>query len=461
MGTITSNGVGSGIDIDGLVGRLVQAEGSARQARLAREETRFQAQLSAFGAFRSAVDQFRGALTSLRDGAVFQSRSTAVGDSTLLTASAGQSAVAGSYEVEVVRLATGPRLAAAPVPSADSVIGTGTLTIAAGPNSFTVEVTSADRTLAGIRDAINARAGGSGVSASIVTANDGARLVLNGARTGVANAIRVTQAGGDGGLAALVYDPPGGATNLTVLRSAQDAQVRIDGFAYDSPTNSVSGAITGVTLNLAKSSPPGTTTSVGITVDQSAPARAIDTFVSAYNRVLTTLRPLGDYNVETRQGGVLLGDTTLRSFLTTARGVLGATLPQGTGSASVRSISDIGITTNVDGTLKVDSAKLNSKLAADPAAVSALFGAGSTGIARRLDALVDGVSRNGGAIDARTSGLRRSIEDVTRQREALNDRLQALERRLRQQFTAMDSLVSQLRQTGSNLNAALGQLPTR
>ena len=458
MGTITTSGVGSGIDIEGLVTRLVQSEGTPKQARIANQETQLQTQLSAFGAFRSAVDQFRTAIAGLKTAATFQARTVSVGDTTRLSATAGATAVAGSYAVEVVRLATGSKLASAPVATASTAIGTGTLTIASGSTSFTVDVTSANGTLEGIRDAINARAGGSGVSATIVTANDGARLVLNGSRTGTANALRVTQSGGDGGLAALIYDPAGGTTNLSVLQAAQDAQVKVDGFTFDSPSNSVTGAITGVTLNVVKpAETPGTTTTVTIATDQSGPQNAVNSLVTAYNRIVSTLRPLGAYNAETRQGGALLGDPTLRDFMSNIRRLVGSP-SDGLAGNAFKGLSELGVTTNLDGTLRVDSTKLAAAFASDSAAVARLFTDAEGGIGTRLDRLLEGYVRSGGSLDARTQGLRKSITDLGRQREALNARLEALETRLRSQFTAMDTMVAQLRQTGQNLTASLGQL---
>lgn len=457
-GTITSSGVGSGLDLEGIVSKLVAAEGQTRQTVLARKQATVQAQISAYGSFRSAVSQLQTAVAALKDPVQFQSRTTTVADPTIYTATATGSAAAGGYDVEVVRLAAAAKLRSNPFAATTTVVGTGTLTLTLGAKSVAITIDDTNSTLAGIRDAINRATGNPGIAATLVTANDGVRLVLTGNATGAANGITVAQAGGDGGLAQIAYDPGGGTTNLTLLQAAQDAQVKVDGIAFDSPTNSVGGAIDGVTLNLLKTSATGVTTRFGVEVDRSKQQGTVGAFVAAYNQVLTGLRRLGAYDAASEQGGVLLGDPLLRNFLSTVRQQLGSPSAALAGNAFT-ALSDIGVTTNLDGTLKVDSAKLGKAFDTNADAVARLF-SGDGGIAKRLDALLTSYAGPDGLLDARTKGLQSTLTDIGKRQQALQRSLAAYEARVRAQFTAMDTLVAQLKQTGQNLVAQLDSIST-
>ena len=249
MGTVTASGIGSGLDIDGLVKQLVEAERAPRQAALDLRETRLQTRLTSYGTFRSAAEQLRSALAVLADLSKFQARSVKIGDETLFAATAGSTSVPGSYAVEVVDLAAAHKLrtAAGAFATAESVVGTGTLNVAVGGASMSLAITDANNTLAGIRDAINGGTGNPGVKATIVTGTNGVQLVLTSEETGATNTIRVTQSGGNGGLVSLVYDP-GVATALTEVQAANNAKIIVDGIEATSTTNTFANVITGVEI---------------------------------------------------------------------------------------------------------------------------------------------------------------------------------------------------------------------
>jgi flagellar hook-associated protein 2 len=455
-GTITAGGVGSGIDVDGLVTRLVAAEGSPKQAALASRQASVQAQISAYGSFRSALTQLQGALASLKDPAQFRSRSASVADDTIFSATATGDAAPGTYDIEVQRLASSAKLRSGPFAAATTVVGTGTLTLSLGTTSFAVTIDGTNSTLAGIRDAINRATDNPGISAALVTANDGLRLVLTSAATGAANAITVAQSGGDNGLAQLTYDPQSNTNGLTQLQAAEDARITVDGIDYDSASNTVTGALDGVTLTLRATTAPATPDRLTIAVDRTKPQAAVNAFVTAYNQVLTGLRRLGAYDAATKQGGTLLADPVLRGFLARVRAEVGGASAQLAGNAYTAA-ADIGVTTNLDGTLKVDATRLAAAFTDNADAVARLF-SGDGGIAKRLDAIVTTYSAAGGLLDARTQGLQTTLDDLGRRKVALERSLAAYEARLRAQFTAMDTLVAQLKQTGQNLVAQLDSL---
>jgi flagellar hook-associated protein 2 len=452
--SISAPGIGSGIDIDGLVRQLLAAEGQPATARLNQREAKLQGRLSAFGQFRSALEQLRTALGGLGDPAKFMVRTATAGNEDLLSATATADAAPGVHDIEVVRLATAHKLASAPVATAATAIGSGTLTLAVGGASFSVDIGADATSLSDIRNAINGAADNTGVTATLVTANDGVRLVLTGTATGAVNTITVTEAGGDGGLAAIAYDPGQGAAGLAELQAAGDSQVIIDGFVHDGAGNQVSDAVTGLTLRLL-SAAPGSPTTLTVGDDGAASAKLVTDFVTAYNAVIKTTKDLTNYNATTKSAAALLGDPTLRGFASALRNAVAS---PATGGGAITALFQIGVTTEVDGTLEVDAGRLGEAMAEGYTAVSAFFGAGETGLAHRIEALLDGYLDDEGLLDARTDSLRSGIEDVTTAREALDRRLEQVEARLRTQFTALDTLVAQMKNTGDFLNRQLSAL---
>ena len=454
MGTVMASGVGSGLDIDGLVTKLVQAEGAPKQAALDLKETRLQARLSAYGTFRSAADQLRKALAALTDLAKFQGRKVTVGDESLIAASAGSTSVPGSYSIEVIDRAAAHKLQSGDFAGTSASIGTGTLTIEVGGTSMSLTIDESNGTLAGIRDAINAADTNPGIMATVVTGTLGSRLILTGVETGAANSIRVTQSGGDGGLAQLVYDP-GVATALTQVQAASDARILVDGIEATSTTNVFADVITGVEITALAESVSGTPTSLGIAYDREASKKSVEEAVKAYNSLLTSLRGLGRYDAATKAAGPLVGDSTLRDFLSALRREASAPLA---GQSSFGALSDLGVSFALDGTLTLDATKLTAAFDTRFDDVGKVFAAAQGGFAVRLDALLDTYVDAGGLIEARSKGLQDSISDIGEAREALAERLVRVEQRLRRQFSSLDILVAQLRNTGNYLTTQLASL---
>ncbi len=454
MSSIIAAGLGSGLDIDGIVRQLVAAEGAPQQTRLGLRETQLQAKLSAFGQFRSAIEQLRQAVTPLKSLQTFQGRQVTVGDEAQLGVTAAANAPVGRYAVEVLQLSGAQKLASGPLGSAQAAVGDGTLTLTAGGTTFDVVIDGSANTLADVASAINDAAGNSAVRATLITADDGTRLVLTSRQSGSANTITVTASGGDGGLAQLAYDPANSITNLTQIVAAQDAQVSVDGFVYTSPDDVVTEVLSGLTLNL-KAAAPGNPTTLAVDTDPEGSSSKVEAFVQAYNNVITSLKSLTSYNADTQSGGPLLGDSTARSFLSAVRSEVSRAVG---GSATLGSLTELGITTELDGTLEIDSGRLSEALGARFDAAGLFFSTAETGLAARLDKLFAQYVDGNGLISARTDGLQASIQDIADAREALAERLVLVEARLRRQFTALDTLVGQLRNTGDFLTQQLGNL---
>jgi flagellar hook-associated protein 2 len=246
------------------------------------------------------------------------------------------------------------------------------------------------------------------------------------------------------GLAALAgrLDTAGG-------NEASDASLRIDGIAVTSASNSVSGALNGVTLELAA------TGSATLTVsrDTSAATDAISSFVTAYNSYAATVSSLDSYDKDTGQSGILLGDTTLMSI----QRQIGSVLSGGVAGNDIGSLAALGITRNADGTLKLDSGKLDDALKGNPGAVQDLF-AGPGGYATRLNDALGGFTGSGGVIAARNASINKQLGNLDQESTALDARMNVYEAQLRQQYTALDTLMSSLNNTSSYLASSLKQL---
>lgn len=392
MAGLSSPGIGSGLDINGLVTKLMETE-KAPLTALAKKEADFQAKLTAYGSLKSAFATFQTAAKGLSSSSKFGTAKATAADATILSANASSIAKPGSYSIAVSKLAQNHKIASEPFADPASSIGTGTLTIDFGTytsstNSFTVNgdktsksitIDSTNNSLSGIRDAINEA--DMGVTASLLNDGGGYRLVLSSNDSGKANSLRILVSGDSAGtdvdtlgLSQLAYDPTkttGTGKNLAEKVEAQNAELTIDGVAISKSSNSIGDAITGVTLNLLKKTDTGSPTTLTVARDPSGVKTAVEGFVKAYNDLSATMKDLGGYDFKTQKGGLLLGDTTLRSMQNQARSILTQKLEFADGGVS--SLSDIGVTFQRDGTLAINSSKLDSVLADPTKNVAGLF----------------------------------------------------------------------------------------
>ncbi|MEZ5454671.1 MAG: flagellar filament capping protein FliD [Lysobacteraceae bacterium] len=447
MATITSAGLGSGLDVSSLVSQLVAAERAPAENRLNRIASLASAQLSSLGTISGVLSSLRSSAQGfIGSTGAFGARTTSVSATGFFSASASATAQAGAYSVEVKALATASKLASAPQLDAETLIGDGDLTLTVGADSFTVNLTTTTGTLEGIRDAINEATDNAGVTATLVTADDGVRLILTGRETGAANAVSVT--GSTPALSAF-------ATGLTTTTPAADAEIEVDGFAVTRDSNSISDVIEGVTLNLSKAE-IGTLTTLTVARDDNAAVTQVQGLVTAVNLVFSTIKSATKYDPDTQTASILTGDAMARSVQTQLRSTLTGTVSGA--SAEFDMLNDLGITFQADGTLKLDATVLREKLADDPAAVQRAF-SGTDGFASKLVTLADGFIGGSGSLSSRTSALNDRLASVSDQREALDLRMSAIETRYLKQFTALDTLISQLQSTSSFLTSQLANLP--
>ena len=398
MATLTVAGIGSGLDVNSLLEQIVEAERTPTENRLNVKEAELQAELTAFGTVKGAVSSFQSSLARLKDPAFFSSSEVSVSNTDILTANSTSVAEAGDYAVEVNSLAQAHTLASIAFDSLDEVIGNGTLTFNFGTtdydpgtdyqtgddsyNGFTanpdrasqsVVIDNTNNTITGIRDAINEA--DIGVSATIVDDGSGYRLLLT-SEQGADNSLQVSV--NEGGAAAGNIDMSGlsvlafnaSATNAEQTQQAQDALITVNGLSIRRDTNTVTGAIHGVTLNL-QDAEPGQTVQVSVDSNNIEEAQTnISAFVDAFNELAGTLNSLTAYDPETGQGGVLLGDSTARTISQQIRRELNSIVNNG---GAYNSLSAIGITTSRDGTLALNADKLEAALNDDFDSVAQLF----------------------------------------------------------------------------------------
>lgn len=461
---ITATGIGSGLNLDSLIGQLVTAERDPTLNRLNRREAEFQASLSGLGLLRSALANFRSAVDPLRNAASFGKRTVTLSVNGLFSATPADNAAIGRHEVEVKNLALAHKLVSTGYATSDTQVGTGALTITAGSEAIGVIIDSSNDTLLGVRDAINTAANGKVVSATIVNADDGlggvvSKLLLTSIATGSANQIGVVVSDTDGnnddatGLSNLAY-VSGGTQNLAISQVAQDAQVVIDGQTITRAGNTLSDAITGVTLTLAKAE-IGTKVTLDVALDRAAVRKLVTDLVGSYNSLRQTIAKLSSFNKDTDEAGLLLGDPTLRGVDRQLRAVL---FGDNGASAGLPNLNAMGITPATDGSLNLDTGKLETAIAGNFDDFATFFGS-SGGMAARLISLADDYIGANGTIPGRLTILTTSVGRVGDQRELLSQRLSNLEQRLRIQFNAMDRLVASLSSTGNFLTQQLANLP--
>ncbi|HIO53754.1 MAG TPA: flagellar cap protein [Chromatiales bacterium] len=451
MPTVSAPGLGSGLDIGAIVDSLVGVEAIPLN-RLKADEFNLQADLSAYGKLKSALSSFQSALSDLSSLDKFKVFTSTSSNESSFTGTADSDAAGGSYSINVTAVAAVNKLQSGAFTASTDVLDTGTLTIASGSDSFDVVIDGTNNTLAGIRSAINEASDNTGVTATIITADAGSYLVLTSDESGTANAISVTVAGdGDGndadnaGLSQLVY-VSGGTENLTELQAAADSVVAIDGFTITSSSNTVTSAVEGLSLKI-EAIGSGT---LNLRRDDTEIEASVQEFVDAYNELNNTIDAQRDGQLEA-EGTLLTIENLIQNTFNTAANISGGAFSY---------LSEIGIRTNEEGDLTLDTSDLQTALNADFNGVAQVFANSTEGYVARLDSLVTSILQTDGVLDAREDGINTELETLADQKLVLERRLESIEARLLAQFTALDTLLSSLNNTSAFLSTQLANLPT-
>ncbi|MFD1215472.1 flagellar filament capping protein FliD [Microbulbifer celer] len=437
MATISSLGIGSGLDLTGLLDQLESAE-NAKLTPISQQRKSYETKISAFGLLENALDKVRDAAAALSDAGAFAGVKTSLsGDAVSLTAS--EETPVGNYDIAVTQRAKSSSIATLGVPDREASLGAGSVDITLGNgDSISVSVDEADSSLEDIRDAINDADGG--VVASIV--NDGSgtphRLVLSSTQTGTdAEIDSVTFGAGSFG-DALVLD---GDTAV----SAENAKLTVNGITIESQSNRVEGAIQGVTLDLDET---GETT-LEVTRDTAGIEKKIEAFVDAYNDFQGSLSDLTAFNSDSGVGGVLQGNSTVRGIESSLRNLVGGSLE----SEAFSSLDDLGFKLEIDGTLTLDEEKVEDLVANRLGELTDFF-AGvdeSDGFADRFESAIGQMTEEGGLLENATSGLETSIESTEQRYERVEAQIASTIERYRTQFSQLDSLIAQMNSTSTYL----------
>jgi flagellar hook-associated protein 2 len=472
MATVSSPGIGSGLDINSIVTQLVAIE-KQPLTKLQTESTALQTKLTTYGKLQSSLSALRDAASALTRSSTWGQTVGTSSDSSAVAVTTSATTKPGSYSIEVQKLAAAQSNATGVYASADALVGQGTLRIElgswnVGQTNFTPKsgATAIDITvgppaesLAQLRDKINAS--NAGVVASVLTDASGARLVLRSTATGAANAFRVGVTDSDGnnsdaaGLSALAFDPSVGILTMAQAMAAANAAASLNSLPISSESNTLSNVLDGMTLTLGKQ----TTAPVLVTATQDDPSirKAIDTFVKAYNDLNTMLAEQTKYDADAKKAGTLQGDSAAIAIRTQMRRLFGTT--SGASTMFTR-LSDVGLDVQRDGSIKLDETKLKNGMA-NLGEMKKLFANSDTlvpannGIATQLRTAADQVLGIDGTLNSRTEGLRSRIDLNQDRQDRLTDRVAMVEKRLLAQYTALDTQMSKLNGLSSYITQQL------
>ncbi|WP_201555464.1 flagellar filament capping protein FliD [Escherichia coli] len=432
MASISSLGVGSGLDLSSILDSLTAAQ-KATLTPISNQQSSFTAKLSAYGTLKSALTTFQTANTALSKADLFSATST-TSSTTAFSATTAGNAIAGKYTISVTHLAQAQTLTTRTTrDDTKTAIATSDskLTIQQGGDKdpITIDISAANSSLSGIRDAINnAKAG---VSASIINVGNGEyRLSVTSNDTGLDNA-------------------------MTLSVSGDDALQSFMGYDASASSNTISDALENITLNLNDVTTGNQT--LTITQDTSKAQTAIKDWVNAYNSLIDTFSSLTKYTAvdagadsQNSSNGALLGDSTLRTIQTQLKSMLSNTVS----SSNYKTLAQIGITTDPsDGKLELDADKLTAALKKDASGVGALIvGDGKkTGITTTIGSNLTSWLSTTGIIKAATDGVSKTLNKLTKDYNAASDRIDAQVARYKEQFTQLDVLMTSLNSTSSYL----------
>ncbi|RJT51802.1 flagellar filament capping protein FliD [Rahnella variigena] len=462
MATVSSLGIGSGLDLSTLLDNLTTAE-KARLTPITTAQTKYSAQLTAYGTMQSALQTFADAATALGSAKTYGTTTATSSNTTALSATTTTGAAAGKYTISVGQLAASQSLISASQTSNTAALGSTTsgnartLTISQGDGSkpLSISLTDSQTSLTGVRDAIN-KAGG-GVTASIVKVSDSSyKLVLSANNTGTDSKMTLSVTGDDQLNNIIGYDSSNDTGAMTENTPAANAQLTFNGISLERQSNTISDIQDGITLNLASTTTADAT--LTIAKDTSTASTAITTFVNAYNSLQDTFSNLTKYTATTvnsdaqdTSNGVLLGDSTLRSIQTQLKSAIGVS----SGSNSVNTLASIGITSDpTTGKLVIDSTKLSTALTSTTSAVQTMMvGDGkTTGIMTNISNLnANFLNANTGTIANASTSVNNTLKQLTKQYNSVNDSINDTIARYKTQFTALDVSIQKLNSTATYL----------
>ncbi|MFK3906529.1 flagellar filament capping protein FliD [Pseudomonas monteilii] len=449
---VSSTGLGSGLAIGDIVSSLVKADTSAKQSQITRQTSNNTAMLSGIGSLRSALTTFQSAMDKLNTTTApsFNAFAATSANENVLKVTSSNTAVAGTYSVEVKNLATSSKVGSQLFAGgASSSVAQGALTITQNGKSYSLNVADGS-TLQSVRDQINKELGASGFSANIISSSDGARLVLGSTTTGAGSDISVS------GIDALAID---GTQSLTdngagyISGKAQDASVAIDGLLVSSASNTVKDAISGITLDLVAASAKDTPTKVTVAANNDGLKTSVQAFVDAFNTLQKGISSLTSTSKDS-DGNTVLGsltnDPTTRSLLNDIRGVLATA---GSGD-QLTTLSQLGVSTQKDGTLGFNTTTFTTAMNDKKLGQSVeSFFTGTDGLFARMKKAITPYNATDGSLAARKSNLDKVAKNLTEQQEALDRRTTSLTESLTKQYVALDTALGKMKAQATQITS--------
>ncbi|MDN4587321.1 hypothetical protein DBA29_02235 [Xenophilus aerolatus] len=464
--SVSSAGIGSGLDVESIITKLMNVE-KVPLTKLQTTASAIDSKISAYGTLQSQFASLQDIANKLATASAWNSKTATSSDATVVKAAItdGARASATSFSVQVSQLAKAQSAASAAV-AAGSATGTGTLKLQLGnwssgsfvakdgSSELSIDITAADATVSGVAARINAA--NAGVTATVVTDSTGERLLLRSSTTGESSGFRLQVVDGDGndaddaGLSRFAFDPAAGAFGMagaaqaSALQMGQNAHATLNGIAIDSETNTLSDTVPGLSMTLTKETTSAV--EVSVAVDNTAITKLANDFVTAYNATNSMLNQATKYDASTKTAALLQGDSTTVSMQNALRRLLSTTTA---GNIPMLSNLGIGVSKAGDGSIALDSTKFSAALAKSPADVQTFFtnatGNDATqGFGLKLKGLMDTLLGTGGAIASKTASLDKQKKANSSDQDAMNSRLAATEARIRAQYTALDTKVASL-----------------
>ncbi len=449
-GTISSAGIGSGLDVSSIVTQLMAIE-QRPLTTLQTKASAIKTTVSEYGKVKSALSTLNDAAVKLASASTWAQTIASSSSATTVTASTN-GATPGTYSVEVQKLASVQTIASSTFANASALPGAGTFRIelgtwGAGQTSFAptsgataVDITiGATDTLTDVRDKINAS--GSGVTAMIMTDASGSRLLMRSNTTGEASGFRTS------GVASLAFDPSAGASAMTQTQAAANAAATVNGLAVSSASNTMANIVDGLTLNLTGLTTAPTT--ITVANDTESLKKSMTEFATAYTAVMALIAKDTKYDAATKTSGALVGDSAITNLQRQLRTMAGST---SSASSTFGFLSNAGFELQRDGSMTVNDAKLTNALGNLPELKKMFSASHATdttqdGFAKRFRVATDAILGVDGTLTTRTAGLQSALTRNQRDQDNLLNRLAATEKRMRAQYTALDATMAQLNST--------------
>lgn len=447
MTSFSSLGIGTGVDLQSMLTKIMDAERVPIRILEGRVSSAT-AKISAYGTLKSRLDALQSASDTLRFDSRLASKTASVADSTVASATANFNALVGSYNIQVTQLASSQKSFTSAY-AAGTTFGQGELVFNIGGQDAPAIVLNdqAEYSLQEVGSRINAAK--IGVSATVVTTSNGEqRMVLTGDKSGDDNYFSLTSS-----LASTPGQPSLGTFDETtpeLMRSvASNATMSVDGIAVSSTSNVFSSAIAGLTITASK---VGAST-LAVDNDQSKISSAVQAFVDGFNGVVSNIKSNTAYDESTRTGGAFSGDSATRQIVDSLR-IARNTQPSAVADSAFKSLSDLGISIQQNGLLTLDTAKLTQALDTNPSDVIKTLNAYGASFSDAVTSLQGSTSAFTSRVDSLNSSVSRSKSSI----EALEVRMTLIEKRYRAQFTALDKLVASIQTTSSYLGQTLSTL---